>query len=117
MTSARVALASTGPRGRGVGSVEPKLYTCPECDQDDIGVTLAGKLRSHKVPASFDETRPKCPGSGEAVTELPPEAPECDDTRQTPANSATSSRTSDTGDRPPESPRHTTGTPMTTLDI
>lgn len=100
---------------------EPELYTCPECDQDNIGVTLAGKLRSHKVPASFDETRPKCPGSGEAVTQLPPEGPcsspeDSGGTPPEPANSATCSRTSDTGDRPPETPRHTTGTPMTTTE-
>ncbi len=90
---------------------EAETYTCPECGRDDIGITQGGKLRSHKTPAEFDETRPKCPGSGEAVTQLPPEAPECDDTRQEPANSATSSKTSGTGDLPPETPRPTSDTP------
>ena len=80
-------------------------YTCPVCDADDIRATLAGKLRFHKTNGE------RCDGSGRAVTQLPPEAPECDDTRQTPANSATSSRTSDTGDLPPEIHPPTTDTP------
>ncbi len=98
---------------------EAETYTCPECGRDDIGITQGGKLRSHKTPAEFDETRPKCPGSGEAVTQLPPEAPECSessDTPKEPVSSATSSKTSDTGDLPPETRPLTTGTPMTTTE-
>lgn len=98
-----------------------EVHECPECGRDDIGATLAGKLRSHKVPKEADDTEPKCPGTGAVVTQLPPEAPECDDTRQEPANSATCSSTSDTGDLPPETPRpttatRTTDTPTTTAD-
>src|SRR4051812_39675741 len=90
------------------------FHVCPECGADDITATMAGKLRSHKTPAEFDADRPKCPGSGAVVTQLPPEAPECSDTPPTHANSATCSRTSDTGDPPQETPLHTTATPTTT---
>lgn len=89
-------------------------YTCPVCDADNIRATLAGKLRFHKTDGE------RCDGSGRAVTQLPPEAPECStptdsgDTPPEPANSATCSRTSDTGDLPPETPRHTTDTRTTT---
>lgn len=85
-------------------------YTCPVCDADDIRATLAGKLRFHKTNGE------RCDGSGRAVTQLPPEAPECNDTRQEPASSATCSRTSDTGDLPQETPLHTTDTRTTTTE-
>jgi len=81
-------------------------HTCPVCDRDDIGITQAGKLRSHKANGD------RCNGSGLAVTQLPPERPEsCDDTPQQPANSATCSNTSDTGDPPQATPLHTSPTP------
>jgi hypothetical protein len=80
-------------------------YTCPECDADNIRATLAGKLRFHKTNGE------RCNGSGRAVTQLPPEAPECDDTPETPANSATCSSTSDTGAPQSETPRPTSDTP------
>jgi hypothetical protein len=82
-------------------------YTCPVCDADNIGATLAGKLRFHKTNGE------RCDGSGRAVTQLPPEGPECNDTPQEPVSSATCSRTSDTGDPPPETPLHTTDTRTT----
>lgn len=89
------------------------MAECPECGRDDIGTTLAGKLRSHKVPKEADDTEPKCPGTGAVVTQLPPEAPECADTPKTPANSATCSSTSDIGAPPSETPPRTTDTPTT----
>lgn len=92
---------------------DAETYTCPVCGRDDIGATLSGALRSHKHAGS------KCEGSGDAVTQLPPEAPECSAhsesgvTPPEPANSATCSSTSDTGDLPPETPRRTTDTRTT----
>lgn len=87
----------------------PDKYHCTVCE-DDVGVTLAGKLRSHKD----EETGVKCTGTGKVAVNLPPEGPtSCSDTQPQPANSATSSSASDTGGPPPETRPPITPTPTT----
>jgi hypothetical protein len=82
------------------------MALCPKCEREEIGVTLAGKLRFHKANGE------RCDGSGLAVKE---EGPSC--TPPDTANSATCSSTSDTGDQaresPPRTPSTTTKKPTT----